>query len=158
MAQFVAALLDTCSSLIEDSVLQQAEVSGQREDGKCLPESETDNSPGSHLKSSGNENPGFSMLHTKPKTPSESSKLTGSCTDSGFHSQPSQVSHDTTNRSGISDCANPETSLADFSPALLQVLDVLSLLLPTVRVWFDWLVLQKELWLQFVSAIPKSHL
>ena len=159
-AQFSAALLEASSSLIEDSVLQQAELSGQAEDGECLPESETENSPGSDQSPSSKteEDPDMSTSCTKPGTPREGGTLTGSCTDSDSHSQPSQVSDDTTNRSGSSDCTHPETNLADLSPALLQVLDALSLLLPAVRVWFDWLVLQRELWLQFVSAAQKSLL
>ena len=48
--------------------------------------------------------------------------------------------------------------LASSSPELLRALDVLSMLLPVVRVWFDWLAQQRGLWSQFVSHVQPTVL
>ena len=145
-AQFTAALMDTGSRLLDslpdDSRLRRAgavgDLSGSEEDSQ----------------SSGGKTKG----EPKPGMPCNSKESTSSLADSDSQSRPSQVSDDTANISGRIDCARPETRLADASPAVLRVLDVLSLLLPTVRVWFDWLVLQRDLWLQFLSAVQRSVL
>ena len=46
-------------------------------------------------------------------------------------------------------CCSPEggSLLPDASVELLYALDVLSIILPSVRVWLDWMTTQKELWM-----------
>lgn len=54
---------------------------------------------------------------------------------------------------------SPESlRLASTSPEQLRALDVLSVLLPVVRVWFDWLAHQRGLWSQFVSHVQTTVL
>lgn len=54
---------------------------------------------------------------------------------------------------------SPESPrLASTSPEQLRALDVLSMLLPVVRVWFDWLAQQRGLWSQFVSHVQTTVL
>lgn len=47
-------------------------------------------------------------------------------------------------------------TITSLSPSLLHTLDVLGILLPAIRVWFDWLVHQQALWLQIVPALPRT--
>ena len=54
-----------------------------------------------------------------------------------------------------SDCGLHTISLPT-DPTLLSTLDALTIFLPAVRVWFDWLVHQRDLWVQFVPLVPRD--
>ena len=60
----------------------------------------------------------------------------------------------------ITSCTSDVGNLQEDSPdhSSLRALDVLSVLLPVVRVWFDWLAHQRGLWSQFVSHVQATVL
>ena len=83
----------------------------------------------------------------------------------GLESDPSQIPDESsvvsrgtstsqTSSSEVHECYEPD--LAGASHKMLCALDVLAVILPCVRVWFDWLALNKELWMQCTSNIESS--
>ena len=64
----------------------------------------------------------------------------------------------TSDVSSLQEDSSESLRLASTSPELLRALDVLSMLLPVVRVWFDWLAQQRGLWSQFVSHVQATVL
>lgn len=70
-----------------------------------------------------------------------------------------RTSADITNRTPDGNSLQEDSlELASSSPELLRALDDLSMLLPVVRVWFDWLAQQRGLWSQFVSHVQPTVL
>ena len=51
-----------------------------------------------------------------------------------------------------------ELDLANGSPELLCAVDLLSIILPSVRVWLDWMKMHRVLWMGCVSLNNESHI
>lgn len=85
-----------------------------------------------------------------------------SCYESDTHpssSEASSLSTATTTSTDAFDVSSlTQVELSGLPAKLLGVLDALAISLPAVRMWFDWLLHQKELWLEFVSSVHREIL
>ena len=178
--QFTTTLLETCNQHLgqhpQAHELQDTQGDGRpqvktcREADSDCSSSKTDDSSLLHRESSSKLSLSDAKLEdnsntcintgctTSPdaRTRHTSLDLEATCTGTDVTSDPSSSSHN----SGASSSkeATESQELYVTCPELLRALDVLSVLLPAARVWFDWLAHQKELWSQCFSSVHATVL
>lgn len=60
--------------------------------------------------------------------------------------------------SGSHDSPTVSMVTANYSATVLLCVDKLSVLLPSVRVWFQWVWHQKDFWREWISQVDKSEM
>ena len=96
---------------------------------------------------------------TTPTQPDSKDPLTDFdrlCINDSQGSKVSPPSSDEPSKSHDSPTVSMVTS--DYSATVLLCVDKLSVLLPSVRVWFQWMWQQRDLWREWISQVDKSEM
>ena len=156
--QLNTTLLDTCTQVIEPVPALEPAKQLKCEDLNHEESPPVDQSIHIHLSCDRHE-----LVESMTELSLEESDVHSHGT--GLESDPSQIPDESsvvsrgtstsqTSSSEVHECYEPD--LAGASHKMLCALDVLAVILPCVRVWFDWLALNKELWMQCTSNIESS--